>query len=102
MESKNAVCIGRQNCWVTERRVLFVMSGHFGNEQPSILNFRHFVAQLRRHLSQFTEVRFASFLSDGFKTMAVINPLERKLAKRISVHLQRICGFLTPKTWCYR
>ena len=40
-----------QNCWVTERRVLFVMSGHFGNEQPSVLNFRHFVAQLPRQLS---------------------------------------------------
>ena len=33
-----------------------------------------------------TEVRFASFLSGGFTTMAVINPLERKLVKRISVY----------------
>jgi hypothetical protein len=33
-------------------------------------------------------VRFASFLSDGFTTMAVINPSESKLAKRTSVH----CG----------
>jgi hypothetical protein len=33
-----------------------------------------------------TEVRFASFLSDGFTTMAVINPPESKLAKRTSVH----------------
>ena len=32
-----------------------------------------------------TEVRFASFLSGGFTTMAVINPPERKLAKRISL-----------------
>ena len=32
-----------------------------------------------------TEVRFASFLSGGFTTMAIINPLERKLTKRISV-----------------
>ena len=32
-----------------------------------------------------TEVRFASFLSGGFTTMAVINPPERKLAKRTSV-----------------
>ena len=31
-----------------------------------------------------TEVRFAS--SGGFTTMALINPLERKLAKRISVY----------------
>ena len=33
-----------------------------------------------------TEVRFASFLSGGFTTMAVINQPERKLAKRTSVH----------------
>ena len=32
-----------------------------------------------------TAVRLASFLSGGFTTMAVINPPERKLAKRISV-----------------
>jgi hypothetical protein len=31
-------------------------------------------------------VYFASFLSGGFTTMAVINPPERKLAKRTSVH----------------
>ena len=34
---------------------------------------------------QCTEVRFASFLSGGFSTMAVRNPPERKLEKRISV-----------------
>ena len=33
-----------------------------------------------------TEVRFASFLSDGFVTAIVVNPPERKLAKRTSVH----------------
>ena len=32
-----------------------------------------------------TQVRFASFLSDGFTIMAVMNPPERKLAKRTSV-----------------
>ena len=37
-----------------------------------------------------TEVRFASFLSGGFTTMAVINPPERKLVKRTSVD----CGGL--------
>ena len=36
--------------------------------------------------AQSTEVRFASFLSGGFTTMAVINPPESKLAKRTSVH----------------
>ena len=33
-----------------------------------------------------TEMRFASFLSGGFTTMAVINPPERKLERRTSVH----------------
>ena len=36
---------------------------------------------------QCTEVRFVSFLSGGFTTMAVINLLESKLAKRISLQL---------------
>ena len=36
-----------------------------------------------------TEVRFASFFSGGFITMAVINPPESKLAKRTSVHCDR-------------
>ena len=31
-------------------------------------------------------MRFASFLSGGFTTMAVVNPPERKLAKRTSVN----------------
>ena len=39
----------------------------------------------RRPSFHCTEVRFASFLSSGFTTMAVINPLEKKLAKRTSV-----------------
>ena len=34
---------------------------------------------------QCTEVRFTNLLSGEFTTMAVINPLERKLAKRTSV-----------------
>ena len=35
--------------------------------------------------NQCIEVRFDSFLSGGFTTMAVLNPPERKLAKRTSV-----------------
>jgi hypothetical protein len=31
-------------------------------------------------------VRFASFLSDGFITAIVVNPLEKNLSKRTSVH----------------
>ena len=39
------------------------------------------------HLNtQCTEVRFASWLSGGFTTMAVINLPKSKLAKRTSVH----------------
>ena len=34
----------------------------------------------------YTEVRFASFLSGEFITVIVVNPPERKLAKRTSVH----------------
>ena len=34
----------------------------------------------------YTEVRFASFLSGGLATMTVINPPKRKLAKRTFVH----------------
>ena len=33
-----------------------------------------------------TELHFATFLSGGFITALVVNPLERKLAKCISVH----------------
>ena len=36
--------------------------------------------------NQYTEVRFASFHSGGFTTMAIINPPKMKLAKRTSVH----------------
>ena len=33
-----------------------------------------------------TKVRFSNLLSGGFTAMAVINPLEKKLANRTSVH----------------
>ena len=36
--------------------------------------------------SHYTEVRYVSFLSDGFITGIVVNPPERKLAKRTYVH----------------
>ena len=42
------------------------------------------------HLNtQCTKVRFASFLSGEFTSMAVINPPERKLAKRTSVQYSK-------------
>ena len=43
------------------------------------------IAIFQSVLGIFTEVRFASFLSSGFTTMAVIIPPERKLTKRSSV-----------------
>ena len=58
-------------------------------------HFRSFrISGVRRnfdHLHFFqlvhcTEVRFDSFLSGGFTTMAVTNPPEKKLAKSISVY----------------
>ena len=36
-------------------------------------------------MAQCTDVRFASLLSGGFTTMAVIDPPEKKLAKRTSL-----------------
>ena len=38
-----------------------------------------------------TQMRFACFFSGGFTNKAVINPSERKLAKRISVHCAMQC-----------
>ena len=43
------------------------------------------------HSQYCTEVHFDSFLSDGFTTMAVINPPERKLAKRTCVYWSTRC-----------
>ena len=40
---------------------------------------------LKKHFDHCTEVRFSSFFSGGFTTITVINPPERKLAKRTSV-----------------
>ena len=37
-------------------------------------------------ITHCTEVHFASFLSGGFITAIVVNPPERKLAKRTTVH----------------
>ena len=41
-------------------------------------------------LGYCTEVRIASFLSGGFTTMTVINPPEKKLAKRTYVHWSKL------------
>ena len=39
---------------------------------------------------QCTEVRFASFFSGGFTTMAVMNPPEKNLEKRTSVQWSKV------------
>ena len=49
-------------------------------------------------------MHFASFLSGGFTTMAVINPPEKKLAKCTSVHLTEnwqfnLCGLQRIVSW---
>ena len=47
-----------------------------------------FASSVKKHFftKQCTEVRFVSFFSGGFTTMAVMNTPERKLSKRTSVH----------------
>ena len=48
---------------------------------------------------QYTELRFACFLSGGFITAILVNPLERKQAKRTSVkcakHYPRILSMFS-------
>ena len=46
-----------------------------------------------------TEVCFASFVSGGFTTMAVINPPEKKLAKNASLWTRLGMSFLTGQDW---
>ena len=41
-----------------------------------------------------TEVRFASLLSGGFITAIVVNPPERKLAKRTFLHWLKCSGIV--------
>ena len=43
------------------------------------------------------EVRFVSFLSGGFTTMAVINPAERKMAKRTHVQWSGVVPIIQLK-----
>ena len=59
-------------------------------KQPSVLvcpaAMLCYVAGAADMLTHCSEVCFASFLSGGFTTMAGMNPLEKKLAKRTLVH----------------
>ena len=52
--------------------------------QELMNNPNYYLSNQSKELKQCTEVCFASFLSGGFTTMAVMNPLERILAKRTS------------------
>ena len=61
-------------------------------ERNSVLNLKKDLGRFLKKYNEVlislrhcTEVRFASFLSCGFTTMAVINPSEKKVAKRTSV-----------------
>ena len=57
-------------------------------------------APSEKSLTHCTEVRFASFFTGGFTylhTMAVMNPPEKKLEKRTSVHCAPYNHFL--QTW---
>ena len=45
-----------------------------------------FKAFFQLNMIHYTEVRFAGFFSGGFITAIVVNPPERRLAKRTSVH----------------
>ena len=57
---------------------------NYKNHQKSILKIITPTRKEANILDQCTEVRFASLLSGEFTTMTVINPPEKKLAKRTS------------------
>jgi hypothetical protein len=57
----------------------------------------HFLHSLDKTITLHTEVHFAGFLSAGFTTMAVINPLEIKLAKRTFEHCAKVQKYKQSK-----
>ena len=70
-------------------QIVFNTSTYNGNNLSSLMNLvKTSIISVRTSQMKFglifthcTDVRFASVLSGGFATMAVINPPERKLAK---------------------
>ena len=68
----------------------------WGPMKQHVDQHNHFVNLLSfyKRSHNCTEVRFASLLSGGFTTMAVINPTKKKLANRISVN----CGYYLSLT----
>ena len=59
-----------------------------------------FAQRIQNWIVDCTEVRFASFFSGGFTTMAVINSPERKFAKRISVDWSTARDYTVDKYKC--
>ena len=57
--------------------------------------------QTPKQTAQCTEVRFASFLSGGFITAIVVNPPERKLAKRTYVQwaVSKLQNIFLSESW---
>ena len=49
--------------------------------------------------AQCTEMRFASVLSGGFNTVIVVNPPERKLAKRMPLWPDVAAGRAGRRVW---
>ena len=59
---------------------------------PSVLEFDG--AKIIQYTAHCTEVRFSSFFFGGFITATVVNPSEKKLAKRTFVHCTLQCRIL--------
>ena len=53
-----------------------------------------------RQLNHYTEVRFASFLSSGFTTVAMINKPEKKLANASLCTIEFLERFMIAHTIC--
>ena len=67
---------------VAKNTLAVLLSSALSNEQKTLPITDDWL--ITRLLGQCTEVRFATFLSDAFTTMAVMNPPEKKLEKRTS------------------
>ena len=73
---------------------IFQLSKNWFNLKHAISFVNFYVIVLSNHPlltkkpqgTQYTEVRFANFFSGGFIAAIVVNPAERRLAKRTSVH----------------
>ena len=82
---------------------MWPLNGAEQKSEPSSWPTSHLGKKLLRSLGtkplQCTEVRFASFVSGGFITAVLVNPPERKMAKRTSVQCA-ICEKWAHGLWC--